>query len=605
MKRPDRRFPLIRRRKPAPLNDEPTSDQQCPACRASLAGAPIYARHRVCDICGHHERRGARASIFALLDPGSFHEIDALLGSADPLDFRGDRAYADQLAESRRKTGEADGIVSAVGAIGGHPVAVVALDFRFLGGSMGVVVGEKIARAADRARKERRSLITISASGGARMQEGMLSLLQMAKTAAAMERLRGAGVAHIALLTNPTTGGVYASFASLADVIIAEPGALIGFAGPRVAEQAIGRKLPLGSHSAETHLRSGAIDAVIDRRHQRSYLTRLLDIVHAPRPTERSARPAVPPQDAAAEGDVWKIVQAARDIDRPTARGYIARVFESFVELHGDRMAGDDASVIVGLGLLDGRAVGVVGLERLPVDAPDPRMAGHPLPEGYRKAARLLRLADRLQAPIVTLVDTPGAWPGVEAEHRGLANALAESLALMASVRTPTIAAIIGEGGSGGALALAAADLVLMQQSAIYSVIAPEGAATILYRDADRAPDVARALRLTATDLRGFGIVDRIVPEPAGTAADDPDRAATFLRAALLDALDDLERRSPRKRLRAREQRYRDIGRDYIVNVPWSALVGTEPKSRLRVPQRLRLPRPGWRGQNERPALDA
>ncbi|HEU5432368.1 MAG TPA: acetyl-CoA carboxylase carboxyltransferase subunit beta, partial [Thermomicrobiales bacterium] len=290
MKRPERRFPLLRRRQPARRGETAAPEQRCPACHAPLTGAPVYERHRVCDACGHHERRGARASIVALLDAGSFHEIDALLGSADPLGFRDGRAYADQLAEARRRTGEADAVVAGVGTIGAHPVVVVALDFRFLGGSMGVVVGEKIARAVDRARKEHRTLITISASGGARMQEGMLSLSQMAKTAAAMERLRAAGILHVAILTHPTTGGVYASYASLADVIIAEPAALIGFAGPRVAQQAIGRTLPPGSHSAEAHLRSGAIDAVVDRRHHRSYLTQILDIVSACKATERSAR---------------------------------------------------------------------------------------------------------------------------------------------------------------------------------------------------------------------------------------------------------------------------------------------------------------------------
>ncbi|HEX5500653.1 MAG TPA: acetyl-CoA carboxylase carboxyltransferase subunit alpha/beta, partial [Thermomicrobiales bacterium] len=537
MKRPARRLPQLRRRPPARRPETASPEQSCPVCHALLAGAPLYQRHRVCDVCGHHERRGARASIVALVDADSFHETDALLGSADPLGFRGDRTYVEQLADARRRTGEADAIVAGDGAIGGHPVAIVALDFRFLGGSMGVVVGEKIVRAAERARKERRPLITIAASGGARMQEGMLSLLQLAKTAAAMERLRSAGVLHVAILTNPTTGGVYASFASLADVIVAEPAALIGFAGPRVAEQAIGRKLPPGSHSAEAHLRAGAIDAVVDRRHHRSYVTRLLDIVGGKQSGERPIRE----ETAAgidANPDPWDTVQAARDPERPTARAYIDRMFESFVELHGDRLAGDDPSVIVGLGLLEGRAVGVVGLDRTPFGVPDQKMAGHPLPEGYRKAARLLRLAERLQAPVISLIDTPGAWPGIEAEQRGLANALAESLALMAKIDVPTIAAVVGEGGSGGALALAVADIVLMQQHAIYSVISPEGAATILYRESERAPEIARALRLTAADLRELGIVDAIVPEPPAGAAADAGAATTLLRDALLGALE-------------------------------------------------------------------
>jgi acyl-CoA carboxylase subunit beta len=592
MTRPDRRLRLPRRRRPARLGAASAPEQTCPACHASLTGSPVYQRHRVCDVCGRHARRGAREAILGLVDGDSFRETDALLGSADPLDFQGDRAYADQLATARRATGEADAIVSGVGTIGAHPVVVAALDFRFLGGSMGVVVGEKIARAAERARKDGRPLITIAASGGARMQEGMLSLVQMAKTAAAMQRLRDAGILHLAILTNPTTGGVYASFASLADVIIAEPDALIGFAGPRVAEQTVGGKLPASAHTAEAHLRAGAIDAIVDRRHHRSYLTRLLDIVSARRPDERSRRAVATNDEADGDQDVWAIVQAARASDRPTSRAYIERVLDSFHELRGDRLAGDDASVIVGLGLLEGRTVGVIGLERLPVNARDPRMAGRPLPEGYRKAMRLLRLAERLRAPVISFVDTPGAWPGVEAEQRGLAGALAESLALMSSVDVPTVAVVIGEGGSGGALALAAADVVLMQRQAIYSVIAPEGAATILYRDPGRAPEVARSLRLTARDLKALGIVDVIVPEPSVGAPGDPDAAAALLREAMVDSLDALQRISGRKRRRARERRYRDIGRDFIVDVPWSALTAEPRKPGRIIRGRLHLPLP-------------
>jgi acyl-CoA carboxylase subunit beta len=203
-----------------------------------------------------------------------------------------------------------------------------------------------------------------------------------------------------------------------------------------------------------------------------------------------------------------------------------------------------------------------------------------------------MRLAERLRAPVISFVDTPGAWPGVEAEQRGLAGALAESLALMSSVDVPTVAVVIGEGGSGGALALAAADVVLMQRQAIYSVIAPEGAATILYRDPGRAPEVARSLRLTARDLKALGIVDVIVPEPSVGAAGDPDAAAALLREAMVDSLDALQRISGRKRRRARERRYRDIGRDFIVDVPWSALTAEPRKPGRIIRGRLHLPLP-------------
>jgi len=186
-----------------------------------------------------------------MADPESFHEHDRGLFSADPLRFEDETAYRDRIVQLRSETGESDALVSGIARLGGHEIAIAALDFTFLGGSMGVVVGEKLVRVAERATARKLPLITISASGGARMQEGMLSLLQMAKTSAAIQRLRTAGCPYISVLVHPTTGGVFASFASLGDVIIAEPGALIGFAGPRVVEQVVGKKLPEGTHSAE------------------------------------------------------------------------------------------------------------------------------------------------------------------------------------------------------------------------------------------------------------------------------------------------------------------------------------------------------------------
>ncbi len=539
----------------------------CPECGRPLAG-PAHAAYRVCDACGFHDRRSARDTIAHLADDGTFRETDARLVSRDPLGFIDDVPYGQRLDDLRRRTGESDAIVTGTAKIGGHEVVLAVLDFGFLGGSMGVVVGEKIARAADRAARKRVPLLTVVASGGARMQEGMLSLLQMAKTAAAVKRLKDSGVAYLSVLTNPTTGGVFASFANLGDVIVAEPGALIGFAGPRVAEQAIGHKLPEGSHRAESLLDHGMIDAVVDRRDLPEYLERLLAIATAPRgrfssPAEPEAEGSVEDDAAAGEGSTWQLVQGARHLDRPTSLDYIGRVLESFVPIRGDRASGDDPAIVAGFGLMGGSPLMVVGLERGHDEEGIDHHGGRARPEGYRKAQRAMRLAARLRLPVLSLVDTPGAWPGPESEAGGLAAELAASMALMSDLPTPTVAAVVGEGGSGGALALAVADRVLMQSGAIYSVIAPEGAATILFRDAERAPELSERMKITADDLLRLRLIDAIVLEPAGGAQADPAAAAATLRRAVLRELAVLSGRPTRRLVEDRWNRYQAIGRDH------------------------------------------
>ena len=545
------------------LEPRPAAPPSCPRCQAVLLGGRAYTRFLVCDDCGYHHRRSARQTIQHLTDAGSFHEFDARLGSTDPLTFADDMPYRDRLGQQQRRTGEIDAIVTGTATLAGHPVVIAVLDFSFMGGSMGVVVGEKIVRAADRARHERRPLIIVAASGGARMQEGMLSLLQMAKTAAAITQLREAGVPFISILTNPTTGGVFASFASLGDVIIAEPESLIGFAGPRVAEQAMGHKLPPGTHTAEFLLEHGMIDAIIDRRRLRRYLSTLLEIFAAAHASlRRDAAPALPTPDTP-ESDAWDTVQSARHPARPTSLAYIDRMLDSFVELHGDRQCGDDPAVITGLGLFAGRAVAVLAQERGGAGDAVDRHGGRAYPEGYRKARRLMALAARLNLPLISLIDTPGAYPGVESEARGLAGELAASMATMAGLPTPIVAAVIGEGGSGGALALAIADRVLMQRGAIYSVIAPEAAATILFHDAGRAKELSAQLKLTAPDLLAMKIIDTIVPEPATGAGADPDAAAALLKSALLRELGAILQTTTDRLVKSRIERYRAIGRPF------------------------------------------
>jgi acetyl-CoA carboxylase carboxyl transferase alpha subunit/acetyl-CoA carboxylase carboxyl transferase beta subunit len=539
----------------------------------------------------------ARDRIAALADHKSFKEFDRTLISVDPLQFADERAYRARLIDARKRTGLREAVVIGQARLGGLPAVLAVFDWAFLGGTMGSVVGEKIADAFEVATRRRWPVITVTSSGGARLQEGMLSLMQMAKTAAARARHHAAGLAYVSVLANPTFGGVTASFASLGDVLIAEPGAQIGFVGPRVISATLGGQLPSDSHRAERLFAGGLVDLLLDRRTLRENLQYLVHHLRHPDPGRWTAeRLPRAPEGAQPLPAAWDVVQIARHPQRPSSSDYMRRMVSSFVELHGDRQFGDDPAIIGGLGEIDGRTIVVIGQQRAQTaeaqaaGAPAGAHRGMALPEGYRKSLRLMQVAAKFHLPLVTLVDTPGAYPGYEAEQRGIAQALAQNLQAMALFPMSIVSVVIGEGGSGGALALAVADRVLMQEHAFYSVISPEAAAAILYRDASRAPEVAAALKLTAGDLLRLGVIDGIIPEPPGGAHMDPDAAAAQVHRYLVSALADLSRQSPRRLVEARYKKYRNIGQ---VGGPWREVVRGMQEMLESVEHRLQRRGPG------------
>ena len=536
----------------------------CPGCATPLYGRRLARNQFVCPDCGAHHQVTAGTRLGQLLDPG-WEQVDGdgvRAYDPDVLGFTDRRPYRDRLAAARADTGMDEAVLVARGHIGGHPVVAAAMDFRFLGGSLGAAVGELITRAAERALATRTPLLLVCASGGARMQEGALSLMQMAKTNQALARLDRAGVLTVSLVTDPTYGGVAASYATACDVVVAEPGARLGFAGPRVVAETIGADPPEGFQTAESLLRHGMVDVVRRRGALRPLLTRLLAAAHHP-VLERPPATADVVRDPArlAEVDPWRAVRGARELGRPTTTDYLDLEFEDFEELHGDRLGGDCPAVVGGLARLGGRAVVVVGTQKGHTAAElTAHRFGMGSPAGYRKAARLLRLAAKLDLPVVTLVDTPGAYPGVEAEQTGQAGAISACISLLSGLRVPVVALVTGEGGSGGALALAVADVVLALSGAVYSVISPEGCAAILWRDRAHAPAAARALAVDARNLLRLGVVDGVVPEPDGGAHQDPVRTAALAAAALSDALAGLAGTEPDALLDARHARFRAFG---------------------------------------------
>jgi acetyl-CoA carboxylase carboxyl transferase subunit alpha len=259
--------------------------------------------------------------------------------------------------------------------------------------------------------------------------------------------------------------------------------------------------------------------------------------------------------------DIWRSVELARHADRPYTLDYVERMFDDFFELHGDRGRGDDHAIVAGLGKLEQRTIALVGHQKgRDLKERTSRNFGMAYPEGYRKAMRAMALADRHGFPLVTFVDTPGAYPGVAAEQHGQGGAIARSQAAMARLSVPTVSCIIGEGGSGGAVAIAVADLVLMQEHAIYSVISPEGCAAILWRDASEARKAAAAFKPDAAHCLELGVVDAIVEEPEGGAHEDPDEAARLLKESLVAALDEIDDLDPDERRRSRRAKYRRMG---------------------------------------------
>ncbi len=574
--------------------------------KCNKCGQPIYVEDvksnlYVCPKCDGYFRVHAYRRIEMLMDEGSFDEWNQEMEFSNPLDFPG---YEKKVIAAREKTQLNEAIVTGKGTIQGYEAAVGVCDARFLMSSMGHVVGEKITYMVERATREKLPVVIFACSGGARMQEGIVSLMQMAKTSAALKKHHEAGQLFVSVLTDPTTGGVTASFAMLGDIILAEPGALIGFAGPRVIEQTIGQKLPEGFQRAEFLLEHGFVDKIVKRSEQRQVLADILRMhrktgsgsaengksgeagsqtesgnptasvnptesgnpaasvnptesgnpAASVNPTEsgnpaasvnqtESGNPAASeirpetrktgifgkltgsrkqePEQPENTKTAWDTVLLSRNAERPVAMDYIEILFDDFMELHGDRYYGDDGAIIGGIAIFHGMPVTVIGQQKGRNTKENiKRNFGMPSPEGYRKALRLMQQAESFGRPVVCFVDTPGAFCGLEAEERGQGEAIARNLFEMSALTVPVLSIVIGEGGSGGALAMAVANEVWMLENAIYSILSPEGFASILWKDSRKAADAARVMKITATDLYSRGLIERVIPEEEPACAD-------------------------------------------------------------------------------------
>ena len=559
--------------------------RKCNACKAAVFADEVKQNHYICPHCGNYFHVPAYRRIKMVVDRKSFTEWDVHMEEQNPLQYKG---YEEKIRSLREKTGLDEAVVTGKCTIKGTPTALGVCDCRFMMSSMGEVVGEKITRVFERATKERLPVILYICSGGARMQEGLVSLMQMAKTSMAIRKHSDAGLLYVPVLTDPTTGGVTASFAMLGDIILAEPKALIGFAGPRVIEQTIGQKLPKGFQRAEFLLEHGFVDKIVEREEQRSVLADILKLHENKIPdygqSDNSDMEMKYKSDNAestetAVGDKresentiwtefipsgnytpWEHVQLARAKTRPTGKDYIEALFDDFMEFHGDRHCGDDPAVIGGVAFFHGKPVTVLAQEKGEGTRENiARNFGMVSPEGYWKSLRLMQQAEKFHRPVICLVDTPGAFCGLEAEERGQGEAIAKNLYTLAGLTVPVLSIVIGEGGSGGALAFAVADEVWMLEHSVYSILSPEGFASILWKDSKKAKEAAAVMKLTAADLYQMGMIEHVIPEAESVSRENINDAAAYLENGIEDFLGKYGKTEPEKLLEHRYERFRKM----------------------------------------------
>ncbi len=503
-----------------------------------------------------------------LLDPGTFASWDT---PPEQPHAPAMSPYAGDLAKAAEKTGLSESIVTGEGLLDGRRVALVAGEFAFLAGSIGVAAAERLTRAIERATEQRLPLIASPTSGGTRMQEGTVAFLQMVKISAAVAAHKRARLPYLVYLRNPTTGGVFASWGSLGHITIAEPGALVGFLGPRVYEALYGAKFPEGVQLAENLRDIGLIDAVIPPEALRNLLVRTLHVM-APRPDEIAADAA---DDVPAEGEVdalvgpeddalgpdelpdlhaWQSIEISRRADRPGVRQLLEQAATEVLYLSGTTAGETELAMLLALVRFGTTSCVVAAQDRHGQTLEEPLG-----PAALREARRGMQLAAELHLPLVTIIDTPGAALSKEAEEGGLAGEIARCLYDMVTLPAPTLSVLLGQGSGGAALALIPADHTIAAQHAWLSPLPPEGASAIVHRTVDKAPQMAHAQGVRALDLHANGIVDWVVAE-LPDAAEEPLAFCRRIGRAIHRQLEELQRQDDGERMAARFERYRNLG---------------------------------------------
>ena len=541
---------------------------KCPKCKKMINRDRAAKNKYVCYECGYYFRVRTKNRIRMVADAGTFETWDNDLKTENPLNFP---EYEEKVAATQEKTGLNEGVTMGSCTINGEKTVLGVIDARFMMGSMGHVVGERITRAMEKATEQKLPVILFCCSGGARMQEGIISLMQMAKTSAAFKKHSDAGLLYVSILTDPTTGGVTASFAMLGDIILGEPGALVGFAGPRVIKQTIGQELPEGFQRSEFLVEHGIIDGIITRDKMKDTMYDLI-VTHKQRQGYANFDSAVEDEKFDISEILkerlkddepktpWEKLRGARQMSRPSGFDYVKYICDDFREIHGDRTMNDDRAIVGGIGHIDGQPVTVISqVKGASMAECMERNFGMPLPDGYRKALRLMKQAEKFGRPIITFVNTPGAFCGLEAEERGMGEAIARNLYEMSSLKVPVLCILIGEGGSGGALALAVGNEVWMLENATYSILSPEGYASILWKDSNRAEEAAEVMQITAQDLKRLNVIEQVVPEYGGADEQSVPYIGKYLKMNIKEFLKKYSDKTPEEIAQDRYDRFRNL----------------------------------------------
>ena len=538
----------------------------CPKCKKVYSGEEAFEHLYICPECGKYMPIGAKERLVMVVDEGSFEPWFEDVLTGNPLDTAG---YESKIAAIQQKSGCSEAVTVGRAKIAGHETVIGVCDPNFMMGSMGQAMGERITKAFEKATRLKLPVILFCCSGGARMQEGIISLMQMEKTSAAVKLHSDAGLFYCSVLTDPTMGGVTASFSTLADVILAEPQARIGFAGPRVIQQTIGTTLPQGFQTAEFQLEHGFVDRLVERKNLRNELHYLL-YAHPVRSKDwfrlRTGVP-VPKHELDPESiklmnchdkTPWDKVKMCRSGERATATDYIIRIFKDFREMHGDRYFGDDQALVGGIAFLGTTPVTVIAdLRGKGFEERVRRNFGMPKPEGYRKAIRLMKQAEKFRRPVISFINTSGAFCGIDAEERGQGQAIAQSIMEMSMLKTTTLSILIGEGGSGGALATAVGNEVWMLEHSTYAILSPEGYSAILWKTEGKAEEAAAVMKITAQDLAELGVIDRIIPEFGGATEVTAQKISTVMGNAITELLKKYENMTGEEIVADRYSRFR------------------------------------------------
>ena len=545
--------------------DSQEDDKICFACNKDIEKSSKFKIYKICSEkdCNFHFHISAKERINLIIDSGSFKEINKNLSSNfEQIAQEELENYDEKIKSDQFRTGLDEAAVTGTAKVNGKQITVIALDFGFLGGSMGLIVGEKIALAYELAAKKQFPVITIINSGGTRVQEGVISLMQMSKTVSAANLLKNSNIPMISILCNPSTGQVMSSFATLSDIIIGEPGAKIGYSSYRKLRN----KNPDESkdqYTSEDFLKRGFVDLVINREDLKYQISTLIDILK-PKYSYKSKKIKITKNKNLKFNNALESLKISRNIDRPKASIYINNIFSDFIELHGDRINDDDDSVIIGLGRILNEPFILIAQERKVITKSNNNVARNYnnkiIPSGFRKANRALKLAEKFKVPCLCLVDAVYPELSLKSEYSGLAFSISELISTKLNLETPILSVIIGEGGSETALAFSIADSIMMQKNSIFTPLSPEEAAKIKLGDSRKVKEISNIMKFTSEDCLKLGIIDRVIDEPSEGSHQNYLESSKLLQEGIIEELSLIRNVYPKTLAKRRSNKFRKMG---------------------------------------------